>query len=148
MYQFNLIGALTAQAIFFLSILVFAARIARRERLAYWLGIPQLLTAAAVMYLIILAPRYARPDLYYIETGLMLFWLALKFVLVYLLRIDFRQTGWAVLYTLLFFAGTAGMVAVAGEAGVFWLVQAAAFYLIMVVLAFVQRVRAEAQRQE
>lgn len=146
MYPFNITGALTAQAIFFLSILIFAARIARRERLAYWLGIPQMLTGVVLIYLIFQAARLEQPGLYYIETGVMLFWLMLKLVLVYLLHIEFQRAGWAVIYMLLFLAGTAGMVGVAGQAGMFWLVQAAAFYVIMVALAFFQLARTRSRQ--
>lgn len=142
MKQLDLVGAWIAQLIFVLSIGTFVARLAGRPKIGYWLGMPLLLTAFPLGYLLIQAPIYKRPFLYYIQIGLMLAWLAVELILDYVFQIEFRQVRWAViLYVVLFFAGTGGMIGVATQAGKPWAILSIILFLIMAVLAFVQRAR-------
>ena len=138
-YDLNVFDALTTQAIYFLSILLVAARIARRENLAQWLGVPLLLTSIPLAILLIQGVRQEKPWLYMLAIILMLFWLAVKLVLDYLIRVDFRRIPWAsVLYLLLFLIATGGMNFVAFQAGIFWFILSISFYAILVILIFVR----------
>ena len=140
MQQTNLIGAGLALAIFSLSSLTFVARLAGRPELGRWFGVPLLLTAFPLSYLLVRAPQDARPPLYYLQISLMLAWLAVEFVLDYWPRVEFRQVRWAVIgYVVLFFAGTGGMIDVAALAGRPWAIAAGVLFLIMGALAFIQR---------
>lgn len=140
MESLNLLGAGIALAIFVLSSLTFISRLAGQPELGRWLGVPLLLTAFPLVYLLTQAPRYSRPVLYYIQIGLMLAWLAVEFIVDFWPRIEFRQIRWAVIaYVVLFFAGTGGMIGVAAAAGRPWAIAAVVLFLIMGVLAFVQR---------
>ena len=61
MQQTNLIGAGLALAIFSLSSLTFVARLAGRPELGRWFGVPLLLTAFPLSYLLVRAPQAGRP---------------------------------------------------------------------------------------
>ncbi len=142
MKQLDLVGAWTAQIIFILSIGTFVARLAGKPEIGHWLGVPLLFIALPLGYLLIQAPIYKRPFLYYIQIGLMLAWLAVELALDYVFKVEFRQTRWAViLYVVLFFAGTGGMIGVAAQAGKPWAISSIILFLIMAVLAFVQRAK-------
>jgi hypothetical protein len=138
--QLNLVGAVTAHVIFVSSILTFAARMVFGLGPGHWIGVPILLMAFPLGYLLIKAPQVDRPPLYFIQVGLMLFWLVVLFLADYVLRIDFRQTQWMVIsYVTLYFAGMGGMIGVAALAGRKWMISAIVLFLVAGVLAFVQR---------
>jgi hypothetical protein len=70
----------------------------------------------------------------------MLAWLVVEAILDYIPKVDFRNVSWMVIsYVVLFFAGTGGMLGVAANAGRGWKFTAIILFLIMAVLAFVQR---------
>ncbi len=70
----------------------------------------------------------------------MLAWLIVEALLDYILKVDFRNIGWMVIgYVTLFFAGTGGLMGVAANAGRRWTLGAGILFLVMAVLAFVQR---------
>jgi hypothetical protein len=70
----------------------------------------------------------------------MLAWLLVEALLDYILKINFRKVRWMVIsYIVLFFAGTGGMLGVAANAGRVWTIAAGILFIIMAVLAFVQR---------
>ena len=78
--------------------------------------------------------------LYYVQICLMLGFLLVELLLDYVLKIEFRQVRWMVIsYVTLFFAATGGMLGVAAQSGRAWTVTAGILFLIMAVLAFVQR---------
>jgi hypothetical protein len=57
-----------------------------------------------------------------------------------ILRVDFRNVQQAVVsYVMFFFAATGGMIGVASQAGKPWSVVTSFIFLVMAVLAFVQR---------
>jgi hypothetical protein len=142
MESLNLLGAGLALAIFILSSLTFISRLAGRPEVGRWFGVPLLLTAFPLGYLLSQAPQHARSPLYDLQIGLMLAWLAVTFVLDYWPRFEFRQVRWAVIgYGVLFFAGTGGMIGVAALAGRPWAIAAGVSFLVMGVPAFVQRAR-------
>jgi hypothetical protein len=120
--------------------LVFLARLAGRPALEYWLGALVLLMAIPLIYLLIRAPKFQRPALFYVQLTLMLAYLVVEFVLDYWLQLDFRHTCWAVIaYVTLFFAATGGMIGVASLAGFAWTIMSVALFFVMAALAFVQR---------
>jgi hypothetical protein len=106
----------------------------------HWIGIPILLMAFPLAYLLVNAPGSDRPILYYIQIGLMLIWLIMLFFVDYVAQYDFRQTQWMVIsYVVLAFAGMGGMIGVASLAGRSWTISSVILFLIVAVLAFVQR---------
>ena len=142
MEQLNLLGALVAQVIFVLSIMIFVARLIGKPELGHRLGVPLLLTALPLCYLLVQSSRYQRHFWYNIQIGLMLVWLAVTFVVDYVLKLEFRQNRRMVgVYVGLLFAGMGGMIGIARLAGTFWLVSSCVLLSIMAVLAFVQRAK-------
>ena len=137
----NLIGAITAHIIFISSVLTFLTRIFLGVKPGHWIGIPILLTAFPLAYLLVKAPGQNQPMLYYIQVGLMLFWIIILFLVDYVFRVDFRQTQWMVItYVVLYFAGMGGMIGIAAKAGQGWTISAVILFFIAGILAFVQRV--------
>jgi hypothetical protein len=133
-------GAATAIAIYALSILVFALRIAGAAVAAKRVGVAFLLTAVPLFVLIAFGLRESRAPLYFAQIGLMLAFLAVTFLFDYWPTLDFRGRRWIVIpYVMLFFAGTGGMLGVASHAGPGWTAGALAVFFPMAVLAFVQR---------
>jgi hypothetical protein len=138
--KLNLLGALVAVLFYISAILVFAFRLLSRPQVGHWIGYFEILLALPLFYLLVQAPQFDRPALYYIQVGLMLAWLAVELLLDYILKIDFRQVQWMVIgYIVLFFAGTGGMLGVAALTGRGWMIVAGVLFLVMAVLAFVQR---------
>ena len=136
----NLLGALVAVAFYVSAILVFMFRLLGHPQVGHWIGYLEFLLAIPLIYLLFTAPQLERPALYYLQISLMLAWLLVEAVLDYVLKIDFRQVRWLVIsYIVLFFAGTGGMLGVAANAGRGWTIAAGILFLLMAVLAFVQR---------
>jgi hypothetical protein len=136
----NLLGAFVTIAFYISAVLVFAFRLAGKSQAGYRVGIFELCLALPMVYLLIKAPELNRPLLYYIQIGLMLLWLIVELLLDYILKIDFRQVRWMVIvYVTLFFAGAGGMLGVAANAGKGYGIVSVVLFLIMAVLAFVQR---------
>ncbi len=138
--RIDLVGAILAHIIYISTILTFLSRLAGNVKLGQWFGVPLLLTAFPLVYLLWTAPRLERPLLYYIQSGLMILWIVVLFLLDYVYQVDFRHTRWMVIsFVVLFFAGTGGMLGVASHAGRGWIISAGVLFLIMAILAFVQR---------
>jgi hypothetical protein len=138
--QMNLQGALVAVAFYVSAILVFIFRLLGKPQFGHWIGYFEFLLAIPLVYLLVKAPQLERPALYYLQIGLMLAWLLVEALLDYILKLDFRQIRWLVIsYIVLFFAGTGGMLGVAANAGRGWTIAAGILFLLMAVLAFLQR---------
>jgi hypothetical protein len=138
--QMNLLGALVAVAFYVSAILVFIFRLLGKPQFGHWIGYIEFLLAIPLVYLLVKAPQLERPALYYLQIGLMLAWLLVEALLDYILKLDFRQIRWLVIsYIVLFFAGTGGMLGVAANAGRGWTIAAGILFLLMAVLAFLQR---------
>jgi hypothetical protein len=136
----NLLGAIVAHVIYVSSIMTFVARFFFNALPGHWIGIPLLLMAFPLGYLLLTAPALHRPVLYYIQISLMLSWILLLFLLDYVLKIEFRQTQWMVIgFVVWYFAGTGGMIGVASQAGRGWMISAVVLFTIAGVLAFAQR---------
>ena len=136
----ELIGAITAQVIYISSIITFLARIFFGTGPGYWIGIPVLLMAFPLVYLLVHAPGDNQSALYYIQVGAMLSWIVLLFLVDYVFKIQFRQTSWMVItFVVWYFAGMGGMIGVAAKAGKGWMISAIVLFFIAGTLAFVQR---------
>jgi len=136
----NLLGALVAVVFYVSAILVFFFRLAGKPEAGRWIGVFELLLILPLGYLLLTAQQLDRPILYHIQVSLMLLWLLVELLLDYVLKIDFRSVRWMVIgYVVLFFAGSGGMIGVAAEAGRGWTIAAVVLFLVMGVLAFVQR---------
>lgn len=141
MYEkMNLLGAMTAVAFFVSAILVFLFRLLGRPQYGHLMGYFEFLLIIPLIFLLLTAPQLHRPVLYYIQIGCMLAWLIVEVLLDYVLKIDFRNVMWMVIiYIMLFFAGTGGMLGVATYAGRSWSIASIILFLVMAVLTFVQR---------
>ncbi len=136
----DLLGALVALVFYVSAIWVFIFRLLGNPQVGHWIGYGEFHLAIPLVYLLVSAPQLKRPALYYLQIGLMLVWLLVEALLDYILKFDFRQINWIVIsYIVLFFAGTGGMLGVAANAGRGWTVAAGILFLIMAILAFVQR---------
>jgi hypothetical protein len=139
--KLDVLGAVVAQVIFISSIITFASRIIFGVKPGHWVGTPILLMIFPLVYLLLKAPEFNRPFLYYLQIGIMLVFLILLFVVDYVLKYDFRQTQWMVIsYVVLYFAGAGGMIGVAALAGRAWMISAIILFFITLILAFVMRV--------
>ena len=136
----NLLGLAVADAYFLTCILVFVFRLAKRPEISHTIGYFQFLLSLPLIYMLVTAPSLQRPVLYYIQSGLLLLFMVVELLLDYIYKVDFRQTGWMVIsYVMLFFAATGGMLGIAAKSGQVGMISAAALFLVMAVLAFVQR---------
>lgn len=136
----NLLGAVVAILFYLSAIIIFICRLVEKPKIGYLFGVFEICLAIPLIYLIIKAPELNRPHLYYIQIALMIIWLILELLLDYIFKINFRQIRWGVIsYVTLFFASTGGMLGVATYAGRGWSVVSIVLFLIMAVLAFIQR---------
>ncbi len=136
----NLIGALIALVFFVSAILVFVLRLLGKSEFGNWLGYVEFLLAIPSLYLLFKALRQDRPRLYVIQVVCVLLWLLLEALLDYIFKVDFRHTRWIVIpYVMLFFAAGGGLVGIATHAGRAWSIASIILFLVMAVLAFVQR---------
>jgi len=138
--RLDLLGAIVAHVIFVSSIVTFLVRMIFGVGSGHWIGIPILLMAFPLAYLLVTARELHRPVLYWIQIGTMLAWLIVLLFVDYVVGYDFRQTQWMVIgYVVLYFAGMGGMVGVASLAGKRWMVSAITLFFVAGILAFVQR---------
>ena len=140
--RLNLVGAVVADWIYAVSIIVFVLRLLQMPRSGRWIGLGIFLAAFPLGYLLITSPSLGRSTLYCFQVGLMLAWLVAEFLLNRWPGMEFRQTRWIVIpYTMLFFAGAGGMIGVAALAGRGWMISAIVMFLIMAVLCVLLHVR-------
>ena len=140
--RLNLVGAVVADWIYAVSIIVFVLRLLQMPRSGRWIGLGMFLAAFPLGYLLITSPSLGRSTLYCFQIGLMLAWLVAEFLLNRWPGMEFRQTRWIVIpYTMLFFAGAGGMIGVAALAGHGWTISAVVMFLVMGVLCLLLHVR-------
>jgi hypothetical protein len=78
--------------------------------------------------------------IYFVWLALMILFSLFELIVDHILKVDFRNVQWAVVpYVMFFFAATGGMIGVAAQAGKRWTILTCVIFLIMAVLAFVQR---------
>lgn len=136
----NYLGSNIALTILITCNLIFIFRLFGFKKIEYWLGILFLLTALPILYLIYTAKEYHRPTIYYIQLVVMLTFIAVEFLFDYVLKINFRNTKWLMIfYVMLFFASTGGMIGIASISGIFYSEVSILLFLIMTFLAFYQR---------
>ncbi|MGB8362596.1 MAG: hypothetical protein WCE80_14455 [Acidimicrobiia bacterium] len=138
--RLDVLGAVVAMVIYVSSIITFSARMMFHVSPGHWIGIPFLLMAFPLGFLLFTAPRLRRPRLYYIQVGLMLSSIIILFLLDYVLGVEWRDNTWAVIsFVTFYFAGMGGMIGVASRAGRSWTVSSVVLFFVTGVLAFVQR---------
>lgn len=138
--RMDLLGAIVAVCLYSLYILLFVFRLLGQVRVGHWIASLQFLALVPLLYLLLKAPQLDRPGLYYLQIGLVLVFLLVELLLDYIYLVNFRQVRWMVIsYVVLFFAATGGLLGVAAYAGRNWMVAALILFLVMAVLAFVQR---------
>jgi hypothetical protein len=138
--KLDLLGAIVAHVIFISGIITFLSRMIFDLQPGHWVGIPILLMFFPLCYLLIMAPRFNRPLLYYIQVTTMLVYLIVLFLVDYVFKYDFRQTQWMVImYVMLAYAGIGGMIGIASHAGRGWTISAIILFIVFAILGFVQR---------
>ena len=138
----DLLGAIVAEVYMLLIIAMFIARLLGRSQLGHWLGLVSMFAIIPLIYLLATARSTNRPPIYFVWLGLMIFFLVVEFIIDYILKLNFRGVQWAViLYVMLFFGATGGMIGLAAQAGRWWAGVTGCTFLIMAALAFIQRAK-------
>ena len=136
----NLYGAITANVINISTILLFVARLLEKPEIGHWIGIIIQFTIIPLFYLLYAARSLNRARIYYIQVSLMIVFIIVEFLVDWYPKIEFRNNLLIVIpYVMLFFGATGGMIGVASLAGKRWTVVTVLSFLIMFVLAFIQR---------
>lgn len=136
----NLYGAITANVINISTILIFVARLLEKPEIGHWIGIIIQFTIIPLFYLLYAARSLNRARIYYIQVSLMIVFIIVEFLVDWYPKIEFRNNLLIVIpYIMLFFGATGGMIGVASLAGKRWTVVTVLSFLIMFVLAFIQR---------
>ena len=138
--RINLYGAILANVINISTISIFVARLLGRPEIGHWIGIIILFSIIPLFYLLYSATSLNRARIYYIWVGLMIAFIIVEFLVDWFPKIEFRNNLLIVIpYAMLFFGATGGMIGVASLAGKRWAIVTITSFLIMTVLAFVQR---------
>ena len=136
----NFYGAITANVINISTILIFVARLLEKPEIGHWIGIIIQFTIIPLFYLLYAARSLNRARIYYIQVSLMIIFIIVEFLVDWYPKIEFRNNLLIVIpYVMLFFGATGGMIGVASLAGKRWTVVTVLSFLIMFVLAFIQR---------
>ena len=140
MLGLTLIGAIVAVLVYSLTIGVFVRRLNGRPDLEHWLGLALIALALPLLYLLLRWRVDRRAGLHLLQLSLMIAYLVTELLLDYVFRYDFRGVRWMTIgYTTLFLAATGGMIGVASHAGKGWAYVSIVLFLVMGVLAFLQR---------
>lgn len=136
----NLTGAIVGVSYYAICIFIFAFRLAGHSQYGHWIGHAQFLAIVPLSYLLVVAPRFDRAPLYYLQIILLLIFVIAELLLDYILKVDFRHLRCAVIpYVMMFFAATGGMLGVVALCGRAWSTASIILFLCMAILAFVQR---------
>jgi len=136
----NLVGAITANVYMLLIIAVFISRILGWLEIGRWVGFASSLIIVPLVYLFVVGLGTGRRKIYFVWLALMVMFALFELVVDQILRIDLRSAQWIVVpYVMFFFAATGGMIGVASQAGKAWAITTVIIFLIMAILAFVQR---------
>ncbi len=136
----NLTGVISANVYMLLITAVFAARIMGWSGAALWCGILSSFILVPLIYLFYAALRTKQPAIYFVWLVLMILFALFELVADTILKVDFRSEQWSLIaYVMFFFAATGGMIGIASRAGRHWTIATVAIYLVMAVMAFVQR---------
>jgi hypothetical protein len=136
----NLVGAIAASVYMLLIIAMFTARIFGWLEIVLWIGITSSLVIIPLIYLVVVGLKTDRRMIYFVWLTLMILFALFELIVDDMLEVDFRSVQWAVVpYVMFFFAATGGMIGVAAQAGKPWSIVTSVVFLVMAVLAFVQR---------
>lgn len=136
----DLVGAITANVYMLLIIAIFVSRILGWFEIGRWVGFASSLIIVPLVYLFVVGLRIGRRKIYFVWLALMILFALFELVVDQILRIDLRSAQWTVVpYVMFFFAATGGMIGVASQAGRFSAITTVIIFLIMAILAFVQR---------
>ena len=138
--RINILGAILANAINLSTILVFIFRLLEKPNIGHWVGIIIQLSIFPLIYLMYTASQFNRRKIYYLWIGLMIVFVIVEFLVDWYPTVDFRNNLSIVIpYVTLFFGATGGMIGVASYAGKKWTIMTVITFLIVFVLAFIQR---------
>ena len=136
----NLVGAIAANVYMLLIIAVFISRILGWIKVGHWVSFASSLIIVPLFYLFVVGLRTGRRKMYFAWLALMVLFALFELVVDQILRIDLRSAKWTVVpYVMFFFAATGGMIGVASQAGKAWTITSVIIFLIMAIMAFVQR---------
>jgi hypothetical protein len=136
----NLVGAITANVYMLLIIFMFTTRILGWLEIGRWIGIISSLVLVPLIYLFVVGLKTDRRMIYFVWLVLMILFSLFELGVDQILMIDIRSSQWTVIpYVMFFFAATGGMIGVAAQAGKRWTILTCVIFLIMAVLAFIQR---------
>ena len=136
----NLVGAITANVYMLLIITVFITRILGWLEIEQWVGFTSSLVIFPLLYLFVVGLRINRRKIYFGWLVLMIVFALFELVVDQILMIDILSAQWTViLYVMFFFAAIGGMIGVASQAGKPWAIVTTIVFLVMAILAFVQR---------
>lgn len=136
----NLVGAIAANVYMLLIIAVFISRILGWPEIGRWVGFASFLIIVPLVYLFLVGLRTGQRKIYFVWLALMVLFVLFELVVDQILRIDLRSAQWTVVpYVMFFFAATGGMIGVASQAGKAWTITTVIIFLIMGIMAFVQR---------
>ena len=136
----NRLGGIISLLVLVLCILIFLFRLGGMPGVEKWLGVIFLATAIPFTYLLYGAASLKRSRLYFIQAGAILLFILLELLFDYIFQIEFRSVKWmTVLYVMFFFAGTGGLIGIASLNGKRWSTAAIVLFLLMTLLAFLQR---------
>jgi hypothetical protein len=136
----NLVGAITANVYMLLIIAVFISRILGWLEIGHWVGFASSLIIVPLVYLFVVGLRTGQRKIYFVWLALMVLFALFELVVDQILRIDLRSAQWTVVpYVMFFFAATGGMIGVASQAGKAWTITTVIIFIIMAIIAFVQR---------
>lgn len=136
----NLVGAITANTYMLLVIAMFTARIFGCFEIGHWIGFATSFVLIPLICLFVVGLKTNRRTIYFVWLALMVLFALFELVVDQILAIDIRTSQWTVVpYVMFFFAATGGMIGVASQAGKAWAITTVIIFLIMAILAFVQR---------
>ena len=136
----RLLGAVIAVVDNLLVTALLWARVLGWRGVEHWLGLILIASAVPLGYLLISALGNGQSAIYVVWLSLMILYLLVELILDYVLKSDFRQTLWIVIvYVMLFFSATGGMIGVASRAGRLWTFLAVTTWIVMAGTAFYQR---------
>jgi hypothetical protein len=136
----DLVGAITANVYMLLIITVFITRALGWLEIERWVGFTSSLVVFPLLYLFFIGLKTNRRKIYFVWLALMVLFTLFELVVDQILMIDIRSARWTViLYVMFFFAATGGMIGVASQAGKVWSISTSMVFIIMAILAFVQR---------
>jgi hypothetical protein len=136
----DLVGAITVNVYMLLIIAMFTARILGWLEIGRWTSIISSLVIIPLIYLFAVGLKTDRRIIYFVWLVLMILFSLFELIVDNMLEVDFRSVQWAVIpYVMFFFAATGGMIGVAAQAGKAWSISTSMVFIVMAILAFVQR---------